>query len=136
MSLATMGLSTRPNERILGRISCEPVDDVEERQKSFALVLPGKEAVFRDLAEYRGLITSLPEGDLPGYCRAVPTRVTSVKRIDHLQSGDIVVVSQRGNVRTLYRPSSSHNFLFATDRCNSNCLMCSQPPKDKDDSYL
>ena len=23
--------------------------------------------------------------------------------------------------------------MFVTDRCNSNCLMCSQPPKDKDD---
>ena len=36
-------------------------------------------------------------------------------------------------MRTLYRPYSGHNVLFMTERCNSNCLMCSQPPRDYDD---
>jgi MoaA/NifB/PqqE/SkfB family radical SAM enzyme len=39
-----------------------------------------------------------------------------------------------GFVRTLYRPDSDHNVLFVTERCNSNCLMCSQPPRDRDDT--
>lgn len=39
-----------------------------------------------------------------------------------------------GFVRSLYRPAEKHHTLFATERCNSNCLMCSQPPKDKDDT--
>jgi His-Xaa-Ser system radical SAM maturase HxsC len=36
-------------------------------------------------------------------------------------------------VRSLYRPYEDHHHLFVTERCNSNCLMCSQPPKDRDD---
>jgi len=32
------------------------------------------------------------------------------------------------------RPDSRHNVLVATERCNSNCLMCSQPPQDRDDA--
>src|SRR2546428_4054356 len=55
--------------------------------------------------------------------------------VDHLRTGDIVILGVDGTVRTVYRPDSSSNTLFATDRCNSNCLMCSQPPKDADDSY-
>ena len=39
-----------------------------------------------------------------------------------------------GFVRSLYRPADTHNSIFVTERCNSNCLMCSQPPKDRDDS--
>src|SRR6185503_17612875 len=51
--------------------------------------------------------------------------------------GHIVTVEPKsGFVRTIYRPESSHNTIFTTDRCNSNCLMCSQPPKEIDDSYL
>jgi len=43
---------------------------------------------------------------------------------------------KKGFVRSLYRVGSPHNSIFATDRCNSNCLMCSQPPKDIDDSEM
>lgn len=35
----------------------------------------------------------------------------------------------------LYRRGSDSNLLFMTDRCNSLCLMCSQPPKDIDDRW-
>jgi His-Xaa-Ser system radical SAM maturase HxsC len=47
----------------------------------------------------------------------------------------VIAVDPAGLVRTLYRRSSRHNFLFITDQCNSYCLMCSQPPKTIDDSY-
>jgi sulfatase maturation enzyme AslB (radical SAM superfamily) len=58
----------------------------------------------------------------------------SVRAIDHLKAGYIVGIEpDSGFVRTLYRPDSRHNTLFVTERCNSNCLMCSQPPVDKDD---
>jgi len=39
-----------------------------------------------------------------------------------------------GFVRSLYRPADTHNSIFVTERCNSNCIMCSQPPKDRDDT--
>jgi His-Xaa-Ser system radical SAM maturase HxsC len=39
-------------------------------------------------------------------------------------------------IRVLHRRSSPHNVIFTTENCNSNCLMCSQPPRDVDDGYL
>src|SRR5205823_12590387 len=61
--------------------------------------------------------------------------IGSVREIDHLRTGDIVAMEPKnGFVRTLYRPDSNYNIIFATDRCNSNCLMCSQPPQDQDDT--
>src|SRR5262249_34027402 len=55
--------------------------------------------------------------------------------VDHLQSGDVVALETNGHVRTLYRRASPHNTIFATDRCNSLCVMCSQPPKNVDDAW-
>jgi len=56
---------------------------------------------------------------------------------DYLSSGDIVRINGKaGELRVLYRRSSPSNAIFATERCNSMCLMCSQPPKTTDDSYL
>lgn len=59
--------------------------------------------------------------------------VHQVQTLDYLSEGDIVSVSRDGMINTLYRIQSPHNTLLVTERCNSNCLMCSQPPKDKDD---
>ena len=65
------------------------------------------------------------------------TIVYNVPNFEHLQDGDIVAVHKDGGITTLFRVNSYHNTLLATERCNSNCLMCSQPPKDKNDiEYL
>ena len=62
--------------------------------------------------------------------------VIKMKTVDHLKDGHIVTVEPRtGFVMTVFRPESRHNVIFSTERCNSNCLMCSQPPKDLDDSF-
>src|SRR5687767_8833570 len=53
----------------------------------------------------------------------------------HLQQGDVVSISPEGVVRTLFRRGSPHNTLFATERCNSFCVMCSQPPREVDDGW-
>ncbi|TGE22694.1 His-Xaa-Ser system radical SAM maturase HxsC [Hymenobacter metallicola] len=63
---------------------------------------------------------------------AIPT-VYGALSLDHLQEGDIVSLDASGSINTQYRVHSTQNFLLATERCNSNCLMCSQPPKDRDD---
>lgn len=53
-----------------------------------------------------------------------------------VQPGDVIVVSPRSSVvRVLYRRGSNSNLLFMTDRCNSLCLMCSQPPQNIDDIW-
>jgi His-Xaa-Ser system radical SAM maturase HxsC len=59
--------------------------------------------------------------------------VYNIPNLKHLNEGDIVSIGEDGNINTLYRVNSFHNVLLATERCNSNCLMCSQPPKDKND---
>jgi len=59
--------------------------------------------------------------------------IMGITNINHLEVGDIVLIHPNGMVYTLFRKNSSHNSLFITDRCNSNCLMCSQPPKNVDD---
>lgn len=57
--------------------------------------------------------------------------------LEYLSQGDIVRVNRdAGEIRVLYRQNSSHNILFFTERCNSRCLMCSQPPRTIDDGYL
>jgi His-Xaa-Ser system radical SAM maturase HxsC len=53
----------------------------------------------------------------------------------HLRQGDVVAIHPIGLVRTVYRRGSPHNTLFATERCNSFCVMCSQPPREIDDGW-
>nr|WP_315200640.1 His-Xaa-Ser system radical SAM maturase HxsC [uncultured Flavobacterium sp.] len=60
--------------------------------------------------------------------------IHSIKNLDHLEEGDIVIMNTDGIINTVFRKKSNHNFLLFTERCNSNCLMCSQPPKDRDDT--
>ncbi|MGI4822636.1 MAG: His-Xaa-Ser system radical SAM maturase HxsC [Janthinobacterium lividum] len=57
--------------------------------------------------------------------------------LEQLAEGDVVSLHPGGQVMRQYQMGSRQNFLLATERCNSNCLMCSQPPKDRDDTaYL
>lgn len=54
-----------------------------------------------------------------------------------VEEGDVVVAQpDKGEVLVLLRESDAHHVLFMTNRCNSNCLMCSQPPTPQDDSWL
>ena len=58
-------------------------------------------------------------------------------KLGYLEEGDIIrIVPSRGEWRVLYRGKSSHNVLFVTERCNSRCVMCSQPPREVEDGYL
>jgi His-Xaa-Ser system radical SAM maturase HxsC len=36
----------------------------------------------------------------------------------------------------LWKNSARHNGLLLTEQCDNYCLMCSQPPKERDDSWL
>lgn len=55
----------------------------------------------------------------------------------YLGDGDVIRLSKdRGMIRTLFRASSPHNSLLITEQCNHYCLMCSQPPKAIDDSWI
>lgn len=59
------------------------------------------------------------------------------EEIHHLSNDDVVALeTDRARLRVLYRRLSNQNSILLTERCNHYCLMCSQPPKTADDSYL
>jgi His-Xaa-Ser system radical SAM maturase HxsC len=128
MRLTTMGVARNFNESIVGIIAAGrlPPDQRKERIRFFASAnLPDDES----LSGYRALLCHDELKSAPG----LPL-IHRLRDSDHLRDGDIVVLEgNTGLVRSLYRPYELHHHLFVTERCNSNCLMCSQPPKDRDD---
>jgi His-Xaa-Ser system radical SAM maturase HxsC len=126
MRLTTSGIpNSRLTKAIVGRVCREPLPREDRVDRILAT-----DRVPDDLSGYSGLLTSArPENLLE-----VPA-VSAAHEIEHLRTNDIVAMEPRnGFVRTLYRPDSNYNVIFATHRCNSNCLMCSQPPQDRDDA--
>ena len=66
-----------------------------------------------DLSGYRAVLTTRSAAEIAAREVPVPA-VHSVGEIEHLQPGDIVGLTPRtGQVRTLYRPASKNNTLFA-----------------------
>jgi His-Xaa-Ser system radical SAM maturase HxsC len=56
---------------------------------------------------------------------------------DELEAGDVIVPEHGATkVHVSYRASDRHHTLFVTNRCNSYCLMCSQPPTKQEDGWL
>ncbi|MBX9825363.1 MAG: His-Xaa-Ser system radical SAM maturase HxsC [Xanthobacteraceae bacterium] len=49
--------------------------------------------------------------------------------------GDVLRIHPSGQINVLYRRGANANALFVTERCNSKCLMCSQPPRDDNDDW-
>ncbi|WP_439365264.1 His-Xaa-Ser system radical SAM maturase HxsC [Bradyrhizobium sp. DASA03005] len=59
------------------------------------------------------------------------------KHFDYLVPGDVIGIQHASKrFRSLYRHGSKHNSFLVTERCNNYCLMCSQPPKSVDDSWI
>jgi len=56
-----------------------------------------------------------------------------IKGLNDIEVNDVISI-KKFKARSVYRTKSNNNFIFATIRCNSNCLMCSQPPLDVDDT--
>lgn len=51
-------------------------------------------------------------------------------------AGDAIEVRPEAHkVARRYRRGGNNNILFATERCNSFCVMCSQPPRDIQDDW-
>lgn len=114
---------------VVGRVTFRPVEASVRPDH----VLVSQRLRGADVAGYAGvLVTETEAAETLTSCR-VPA-VHDFETTDHLVDGDVVALSPTGHVRTLYRIQSSHNAIFATERCSSFCVMCSQPPRDVDDS--
>ena len=96
------------------------------------------------LRKQYGLISDTANGD--GFKLVLrkksttPSVTASIKlseEIHHLDNGDIVSLGIDNNqLRILFRKQSNQNSILLTERCNHYCLMCSQPPKTNDDSWI
>ena len=58
------------------------------------------------------------------------------EEMNFIDEGDIARISPSGRISVIFRKKSPNNTFLLTERCNHYCLMCSQPPKDHDDSWL
>jgi His-Xaa-Ser system radical SAM maturase HxsC len=79
-------------------------------------------------------------GNAHALLETLPTDIAAIVLKDeysYLADGDIIRIHpEKRELRVLYRRQSKHNSFLVTERCNHYCLMCSQPPKDVDDSWL
>ncbi len=128
MRLTTTGVAGNFDASIVGIITAESLPP-DQRKQRIRLVAANDALNDESISGYRALLCRDELKSVPG----VPY-VHRLRESDHLKDGDIVVLERKaGLVRSLYRPYEMHHHLFVTERCNSNCLMCSQPPKDRDD---
>ena len=73
---------------------------------------------------------------MPGPARQAPLPILHSLSDDAVVGeGDVLRVHASGQVNVLYRRGANANALFITERCNSKCLMCSQPPRDENDDW-
>jgi len=124
MLLKTRGIAYRVYEPIVARVTRNYLSKEQNQILIAEANLPSS-----NLKSFDAILTNLSIED----SKIDRPSVYSVQTFQHLVEGDIVVVNTDGIINTLYRVNSHQNFLLTTERCNSNCLMCSQPPRDKND---
>lgn len=137
IDLSTYGRPIGLERRLVARVTRSPESD-PARREALVLVTDAPVEAWGDLTGYRALLTTRSLAECSAVLRVAPLpTVCEAKQVEHLHAGDVVALTPKtGHVRTLFRPDSLNNALLATDRCNSYCLMCSQPPIDRDDSEL
>jgi His-Xaa-Ser system radical SAM maturase HxsC len=82
-------------------------------------------------AGHRLFLTSGPDIDVPAPALRLPADLA------HLAPGDIIGVTPDGTrISVLWKEAAAHNSLLLTEQCDNYCLMCSQPPKEREDAWL
>lgn len=127
--LTSKGRAARQFQEVrIGRITTIPIAS-DARSDHVLLVRPSTTTL--DAAGYAGVVV-MPGAKTP----ATDTPVAQVgDELAYLADGDVVLLAPSGRVSVLYRKSSRHNTILSTERCNSLCVMCSQPPQPEDDSH-
>lgn len=128
MLLRTKGKPINIEGHLVGKVT-RNIGNLDE--KAFLLV-DNETSSEIPSSNFLGILTTQQEYQLKNRERVV----FKIPTLQHLEDGDLVSVGNDGNINTLYRINSNHNTLLATERCNSNCLMCSQPPRDRNDIPL
>jgi His-Xaa-Ser system radical SAM maturase HxsC len=118
---------------IMGRVTRRLLPPADRADS--VLLIAGMEALDdSEMTGYAALVCSSPLSST----RLEAMRAPIIASVDaaHLAEGDVISITRTGYIRTLYRVGSRHNVVFATDACNSFCLMCSQPPRSVDPRAL
>lgn len=58
--------------------------------------------------------------------------VVDAQKLSEFSEGDVVLITNKGEIIFLYEINSFHNAIFATERCNHRCIMCPQPPVESE----
>ena len=70
-----------------------------------------------------------------GYVRTNIVRLA--QELDYLKEHDVIKFQPADcGINVLYRHEANSNSFLVTERCNSFCIMCSQPPRNINDHYL
>jgi His-Xaa-Ser system radical SAM maturase HxsC len=125
MLLKTKGTPLNIQKHLVGKVT-RHIDNLD---RNTFLIIENTSKYELPETDFLGVLTTLQEYKqiVKGYV------VYNIPSLLHLEDGDIVSVGNDGKINTLYRINSQHNTLLTTERCNSNCLMCSQPPRDRND---
>ncbi len=117
-SLSGIGRNWDPDTRFLVR--CESFDDITAFKKLC-------DAGLNNLIGLRSQV--IPA--CSGYCENI------VIDDGAFELGDVVAMTGGSHVaQILFRASDDHHTVFLTEQCDNYCLMCSQPPRNVDCTYL
>lgn len=136
IKLTTYGNTAGLGRRLTVRLTCDCSAEAVDRADLALVVSLAGEGI--DLAQCKGFAAVITDSSvLFDRLAVVDIPAVRVQFAEEFRAGYIVTIEPgSGFIRTIFRPESPHNTIFTTDRCNSNCIMCSQPPKEVDDSYL
>jgi His-Xaa-Ser system radical SAM maturase HxsC len=101
----------RPSLRIVAR---EDLGRLSPSPEEFIATPASRDELPEDIQRHKPCITSLAGEVL-------------------LEEGDVVIIQPDGRIVVVYSARHKDATLFATGRCNSHCVMCSQPPVHRDD---
>lgn len=125
--LTFRAICRRFTDRTLGRITFTPVPK-DDRSNYFLVVSansPNRSDL--DLTGYAALLTQ--KSLTPDVAERFSGPVAQYDEgFAFINQNSVLAINPDGSTRILYRPESRNNTIFSTPECNSNCLMCSQPP--------
>lgn len=128
--------STGLRERTLARVTFEDVVSDERKDCFFALTVETSADDLTHLDDYAGVLVDVAAEERLPKGISIPI-VTGYEHLNLISQDTVAAVNPgKGSTHLLYRPESIHNVIFMTVRCNSNCLMCSQPPALSDDAGI
>ena len=130
MRLWSVGQPVNLRAPLIGRLTTAPVD---HGARGDSIAYATRESIHSFASDWSGYVGVLAEDDF-GLSTSTPS-IVAPANLGYLGEGDVVQLFPDGTVQVLFRKSSRHNSILTTERCNSFCLMCSQPPREVEDSY-